>query len=139
MTEDSVVPLFSDDYSELDPNDTTYRVILGQNYIATNNAESTYEWDDSLEGQELANSMCRAEYDDNQLAEGQKEFCCQAIAVETDLIGIITIAKKLSGEEGAGFTVNELDTTYGAELFASARSLGASIAALASAAIVFSH
>ena len=108
-------------------------------FISAGDEGSSYEEDETLEGQEVANAECRAAYDDNAIAETQKGFCCQAIGVDGTTMGAITSATELSGEVGEAFEIEGMEVTYGAEVFASARGLGASLAAIASATLVFSQ
>ena len=126
------------DFSDADP-ETTFYMLSMTDFISAGDADSSFEEDETLEGQEYANSECRAEYDDNAIAETQKGFCCQAIAADGSVMGAITSATELSGEVGEAFALGGVEITYGAELFGSARGLGASLAAIASAALVFAQ
>ena len=153
VTVDSVTKVMTEfDFTEVDPEETMYSTSIGEGYISVTDPESSFEYDESLEGQESANARCRAEYDDNSIAETQEGFCCQAILVdgsEGGAMGSITSATKLSKEVGEALELKmtnpsdntevTVEVTYGAEVFASARGLGASLAALASAALVFSQ
>ena len=153
VTVDSVTKVMTEfDFTGLDPEETFYSTSIGEEYIYASSEDSSFEADESLEGQESANAQCRAEYDDNSIAETQEGFCCQAILVggsDLGTMGSITSATKLSKEVGETLELTMTDpstntevtveVTYGAEVFASARGLGASLAALASAALVFSQ
>lgn len=151
VTADSMTKVMTEfDFTDLDPEETFYSTSIGEEYISISSEGTSYEEDESLEGQEAANAVCRAEYDDNAIAETQEGFCCQTLVIDGGApYGSITSATKLSKEVGETLEVTmthpgtgeevTVEVIYGAEVFASARGLGASLAALASAALVFSQ
>ena len=151
LTADSMTKVMTEgSFAEIDPEETFYSTSIGEEYIYASSEGTSYEEDESLEGQEAANAQCRAEYDDNAIAETQEGFCCQTLIMDGGApFGTITSATKLSKEVGETLEVTmtnpvsgeevTVEVDYGAEVFASARGLGASLAALASAALVFSQ
>ena len=95
---------------------------------------------DELEGDEYAVAQCRAVYDLNELEGG---FCCQALMIDTgDTKMISTFLSDASGvtaQEGDAIDYEGMDVTWGAEAFASASSIGASVMTLAATALVFAQ
>lgn len=100
--------------------------------------DDTYEEDDALENQEIANAYCRFLYDLNELEDG---FCCQALALDSEgetPLGIITTASKAE-EAKTGLTLFGVEVLLGAEVFASAKAMTGSLLTLATTALVFAH
>ena len=91
---------------------------------------------DELEGEEYTVAYCRALYDLNELTGG---FCCQAIGVMGSVTPFMTSASGVTLQEEDPIVVGEAEVTWGAEAFASASSIGASIMTLAATALVFAQ
>ena len=140
-----------DDTYYVDTGKTFYgRTSLGypeEGYIRAGDEGSTWTEDTTLAtNQEVANALCRAEYDDNEIwLNYSYSFCCQAFRItgtDTDLI-LAYINSEYYTYYNTNTPVSILDNAYevtwGAETFASARELGASLAALAAAALVYTQ
>ena len=147
ITLDTITQLFEESSSAgLDPESTMYQDSI-TGFVGAYDEGSGFEADETLEGQEAANAQCRWEYDENSIADTQKGFCCQAMDTGMGVGGLISSATKTSGETGeavdytmgSGEQSMTITVEYGAEAFASARGLAASLAAVASAALVFAQ
>ena len=151
VTSDSILALFMGDSSEADPDTLSWADIVGDDYIGYGSSDSSMEFDESLENQDLYNSLCRAEYDDNAIAEEQAGFCCQSLYADFDgedsdspmaVLIKATSATVADAEEPVVVTITEgvdADVYFGAEVFASAKGLAVSFAAVASTALVFAQ
>ena len=117
--------------------------------------EPTVEWADEdydaidaqeLEGEALGVAQCRATYDIEELEDG---FCCQSVQmiladrdITRNYFYLTSATKTYVQEEGITLlsqTDEDMDFTWGAEVFASARAVGASVATMAATAIVFAQ
>ena len=138
-------------FEGIDPDGTMWWNKIGRDdYIPSYDEESSYsagnvEYTSASDYYTAAaTAMCRAAYDDNDIASQQLGFCCQALCMEYDdencgIYGFLTDAISTTQSEAIEEEIS--GTTYyvyfGAELFDSARVLGASLASLTVGALVF--
>ena len=107
-------------------------------WLTIGGEDEVWEADDTLENQDIANEQCRREYDLNSFEEG---FCCQAMVFDYEGFGptaLFTDATKT--QNGAAEIIVDLGedvpVLIGAEVFASAKAMGASLLTIATSALV---
>ena len=88
-----------------------------------------------LEGMEAGAAICRQGYDDNNIAEFQKKFCCQTLYDETNSAVLWAyLHAGYNPQDQAVVDVDGVEVSSGAEVFASANAVAASFMTMAAAA-----
>ena len=135
---EEVISSNGEDFTLADPDETRLEYDLSASDLEDEDVIAAI---DELEGDEYAVAQCRAVYDLNELEGG---FCCQALMMTTDGQSMITTflsdASGVTLQEGDAIDYEGMyDVTWGAEAFASASSIGASVMTLAATALVFAQ
>ena len=90
---------------------------------------------DELEGMEAGAAICRQGYDDNNIAEFQKKFCCQTLYDEAnESVVWAWLHAGYNPQDQAPVEIDGVEYSSGAEVFASANAVAASFMTMAAAA-----
>ena len=97
VTADALTAILGGDYSVYDPNKVTWLRQKGDDYVAAD------DLDESLEGSDAGVSMCRSEYDNNDVAAQQSFFCCQILNSDGDFFFATSTLGKMTKNDQESF------------------------------------